>query len=181
LVGRFRQEHPGVSLHLTHPTDPKGVTVDVNSGFAEIGITEEGAAGDLPSLPLGDQELVAISPPGTPGDSTALPIIELAQRALVVTQVGTSLRELLTAALTTVHADATVAVETEQRDALVPLVIAGAGTAIVPAHLAVAAAALGATVQPLQPPLRRGLVLVHRPGAISPAAAAFVALATSTI
>jgi hypothetical protein len=36
---------------------------------------------------------------------------------------------------------------------------------------------MGAVVRPTRPALRRTIVLVHRPGALSPAAQAFVALA----
>lgn len=177
LVGRFRREHPAVTLRLVHPADPVAVTEAVRSGVAEIGITEARFRRTLPGIMLADQELVAISPPGTADDGVPLPVERLAELPLVATLPGTSLRDLLVAALQDAGAEATVAVETEQRDALVPLVIAGAGTAVVPQHLADAAAALGATVRPLEPPLQRAVVLLHREGTISPAAAAFIALA----
>jgi LysR family carnitine catabolism transcriptional activator len=70
-------------------------------------------------------------------------------------------------------------VVTAQRDAILPLVIAGAGAALVPESLAQTAAGLGAvTVRP-EPPIARPLALVHRPGTLSPAAARFVEMATT--
>jgi DNA-binding transcriptional LysR family regulator len=70
-----------------------------------------------------------------------------------------------------------IAVETEQREALLPLVLAGAGTALLPRPLAAQAALRGAVVLELRPPLRRTVGLVHRQGTLSPAARAFVELA----
>jgi DNA-binding transcriptional LysR family regulator len=89
------------------------------------------------------------------------------------------LRILLEQYLADLHVAHTVAVETTQRDALVPLVLAGAGTAVLPAPLAAAGRAAGAVVRPLDPPIHRQLVVVHRSGPLSPAAASFIALATS--
>ncbi|MBA2282315.1 MAG: LysR family transcriptional regulator substrate-binding protein, partial [Acidimicrobiia bacterium] len=101
----------------------------------------------------------------------------LADRPLVLTPLGTSLREALDSALAAIGRQATVAVETEVRDALIPLVLAGAGTAIVPRPLASGSEARGAVVRSLDPPLRRSVVLVHRPTGLSPAARRFVELA----
>jgi DNA-binding transcriptional LysR family regulator len=72
-----------------------------------------------------------------------------------------------------------VVVETDQRDAIVPLVIAGAGAAVLPTRQAEAAAAQGARVLPFRPALRRVLGLVHRAGPLSPLAAAFRDLAAA--
>jgi DNA-binding transcriptional LysR family regulator len=70
-----------------------------------------------------------------------------------------------------------VAVETAQRDALIPLVLAGAGTTFLPTTLARAAGQLGASVRTTSPRLRRTIVVVHRDGELGPAAARFLALA----
>jgi DNA-binding transcriptional LysR family regulator len=70
-----------------------------------------------------------------------------------------------------------IAVETAQREALIPLVLAGAGTTFLPSRLAEAAGRLGATVRPTVPRLRRTIVLVHRRGTLGPASARFIALA----
>jgi DNA-binding transcriptional LysR family regulator len=70
-----------------------------------------------------------------------------------------------------------VAVETDQREALVPLVLAGAGATVVPRPMAEPAAAAGAVVVTLDPPLWRDLGLVRRTGDPSPAARRFLDLA----
>jgi DNA-binding transcriptional LysR family regulator len=70
-----------------------------------------------------------------------------------------------------------VAVETEHREVIVALVLAGAGVSILPRPVAAAAADQGARVRELRPRITRRVGLVHRRGPLSPAARAFVALA----
>jgi DNA-binding transcriptional LysR family regulator len=103
----------------------------------------------------------------------------LAGEPLVLTPPGTSLRETLDAALSAAGVRPIVAVETEVRDALIPLVLAGAGTAVVPRTLAAGSEERGAVVRSLDPPLRRPVVLVHRPSGLSPAGRRFVELSAA--
>jgi DNA-binding transcriptional LysR family regulator len=70
-----------------------------------------------------------------------------------------------------------IAVETDQREAVVPLVLAGAGAAVVPAPMAEVARLQGAVIARLRPALRRELGLIHRESTLSPAARAFIAIA----
>jgi hypothetical protein len=56
--------------------------------------------------------------------------------------------------------------------------MAGAGATLLPAPLAELAAAAGADVRDIDPPLTRSVTLAHRDATLSPAAAAFVTLAT---
>lgn len=176
LVGRFRRDHPQVTVRLAAPNDPRQVAEDVRSGIAEVGVTEAGAANSgLTEVRLVEQELLAVSPEG----STTAPVRleRLAAAPLVLTGPGSSLREVVTSAFERAGLSPNIAVETAQREALIPLVLAGAGTTFLPAGLARAAGRLGATVRPTVPRLRRTIVLVHRPDALGPAARRFVALA----
>jgi DNA-binding transcriptional LysR family regulator len=70
-----------------------------------------------------------------------------------------------------------VVVETDQREAIVPLVLAGAGASFVTRPVADRAVAAGPVAASLSPPRRRPIGLVHPGGGSSPAAAAFAALA----
>lgn len=177
LVGRFRRAHPAVGVRLGAPNDLDELADCVRSGQAEVGVTEAGRAGHgLVEVPLQDQELLAVSPPGA--DHRGLRLAALGEAPLVLTPAGSSLREVVEEALTAAGSVPHVGVETAQREALIPLVLAGAGTTFLPTRLAEAAARLGATVRPTRPRLRRSIVLVHRPGPLGPAAARFVALAT---
>lgn len=69
-----------------------------------------------------------------------------------------------------------VVVECDRRVAVAPLVLAGAGAAVLPTAQAEAAAAQGAVVRRFRTRLRRAIGLVHRDAPLSPAAEAFVAL-----
>ena len=71
----------------------------------------------------------------------------------------------------------TFAVISAQREAILPLVVAGAGAALVPEAMALIAEKLGAVVARPTPPAVRDLVLVHRLGPLSPASSRFVELA----
>jgi LysR family transcriptional regulator, carnitine catabolism transcriptional activator len=179
LVGAFRSSHPGVVVHVVEPEDPRDVLALVLDGNAELGLTDVGGlAGEVETHSLGLQALWAICPPGTTlPRGRAVPITWLAERALVATRAGTSTRDLLDAALARAGAEPNVSVESGQREAIVPLVLAGAGSALVPEPVARTAAAQGAVIAPLQPPLTRTIGIVHRRAPLSPAARAFVEMA----
>jgi LysR family carnitine catabolism transcriptional activator len=179
LVGRFRRAHPAVQVRLAGPTDSSELAGAVRSGEVEVGITEEGRANDgLEEHPLLVQALLAVSPPaGRDADARPLRLDRLGDTPLVLSPAGTSLRDVVEAAVREQGVEPVIAVEAVQRDALIPLVLAGAGTTFLPAVLARAAQRMGAVVRPTRPALRRTIVLVHRPGPLAPAARAFVDLA----
>jgi DNA-binding transcriptional LysR family regulator len=159
------------------PLDLEELAGAVRTGAADVGITEQGAANaGLEERPIGEQELFAVAPSG--GPTGPLPIARLEGIPLVLSPSGSSLRDAVDIAMADAGVRPDVGVETAQRDALIPLVLAGAGTTFLPDTLARAAGRLGATVRPTRPRLRRTIALVHRPGDPGPAAARFLALAT---
>jgi LysR family transcriptional regulator, carnitine catabolism transcriptional activator len=192
LVGAFRQLHPGVIVRLLDPGDPGGVARLVRQGRAELGLADlPVGADDLAVVPLGHQELLAVGPPRPPGEPEArqrrgrvwssVSLLELTQSPVVATSVGTSTRRVLDEALAAAGVEPTIAVEVDQREAVVPLVLAGAGISFVPAAQAVAAGLLGATVMRPDPPLARAIGLVHRDRPLSPAAQSFRTLAVERL
>jgi DNA-binding transcriptional LysR family regulator len=179
LLGRFRQAHPGVTVRVLDPGDDVGVAALVRRGRAELGVTDLPVPGDdLLAVPLGDQELVAVSSPGLWSRPTGS-LADLARLPLVVTPPGTSTRRVIDAALDSAGVVADVAVEVDQREAIVPLVLAGAGISFVPEAQARAAAAQGARIVRPRPRLTRAIGIVHRDRPRSPAADAFVRLSRS--
>jgi LysR family carnitine catabolism transcriptional activator len=150
----------------------------VRSGTVEVAVTEaRRSPSGLIAHPLGSQELVAILPPGSIPSRQRLTLRQLAEYPLVVTPRGTSSRGVLDEALAAAGIELTVAVETAQREAVLPLVLAGSGVALVPAPLAEAAALQHAVVARLRPALTRYIALVHRDAPLSPAATEFRAIA----
>jgi DNA-binding transcriptional LysR family regulator len=182
LVGRFRLAHPRVSVHIREPEDSGSVSSLVGSGDAELGLVELPArVPGLEAVPLLDQEVLVVCPPDTllPGRGRRRVGVELVGALpLVATPSGTSTRRLAEDALGAIGLAPTIAVETQHREAITPLVLAGAGIALLPEPLARRAADQGAVVAKLEPALRREVGLVHRAGApLSPAAKAFRQLA----
>jgi LysR family carnitine catabolism transcriptional activator len=179
LVGRFRRSHPGVTVRLGAPRDVEELAEAVRTGAADVGVTEQGPANrGLSEVRIGRQELFAVSP-GRRGPSTPLRLDRLEGVPLVLSPTGSSLRDVVDTALAEAGVRPDVGVESAQRDALIPLVLAGAGTTFLPDALARAAERLGATVRPTRPRLRRTIVLVHRAGDPGPAAVRFLELATA--
>lgn len=178
LVGRFRRAHPQVRVSIAGPDTPLALHDLVRSGGTELGLTA--MADSFPGLDhhevQGRQELVAALPPGMKPSTVTLSITRLAALPLVVSAPGTSSRDLLDEALADAGLEADVAVTAAARDAMVPLVLAGAGVAVLPRPVAETAHRAGASLVRIRPPLTRRLAVVHRPGPLSPSAARFLEL-----
>lgn len=177
ILGKLRAAHPAIAVRVAVPARPSELLSAVLDGRAEIGVTEASRQRrGLTSVDLGEQELVAVFPPGT-----ALParvgLGELSRHRLVLGPVGTNTRDIVEAACASAGFEISVAVQTSQSDALVPLVLAGAGASVLSTQAAVDAERGGALVRHLSPRLSRRLRVVHRSDDLSPAARAFVTLA----
>ena len=197
IVGRFHQLHPGVVVDLAAPEDSSDVVAMVRDGRREIGVTEaDRLHDDLVTHGIGEQDLLLILPPGAavqPGGGrasggarrpldgargTTVGLVDLADLPFIAAPEGTSTRRLLDEGFAATGSPPRVAVVTAQRDAILPLVLAGAGVALVPEPIASVAGMLGATVARPDPPITRRIVLIHAPGPLAPAAARFVQVAT---
>jgi DNA-binding transcriptional LysR family regulator len=177
LVGAFRAAHPGIQVVLADPDDPEALAASIASGACEIGLTVgPTAVAGLRSRPIGRQDLLAVLPPGTTVPALPLPVADFAQFPLVTAPSGSATRNQLEDAFGAAGVTPVIAVVTSQREAILPLVLAGAGATLFPRPLAEQAARLGAAVTALQPHLARPVHVVHRPGPLSPAAEAFIAL-----
>ena len=176
LVGAFRSAHPGVGIRLADPGSTGELVELVRSGHAEVGIVEPVEVPGLRTIPLDRQEFLAVLPPGSSAPDP-LPLARLAELPLVAAPLGTSTRGLLEEALHRVGRAASVVVEAAQREALLPLIVDGAGSGLLPKPLAEVARALACVVRVTRPTVTRSVVLLHRDGPLTPAARRFLELA----
>jgi LysR family transcriptional regulator, carnitine catabolism transcriptional activator len=184
LIGRFRKAYPMVAVRLVEPEDIDTVASRVINGESEIGcsdlpIKEAG----LTAIQLEPQEYMAIFPPGSVhgGAGRSIHVRSLARIPLITTPAGTSTRRLLDEALAAAGITASFAVETDHREAIAELVIAGAGAAILPRPVAQNAATRGVVVCDIRPRINRRIALIHRTDPLSPAARAFMEVASGRL
>jgi DNA-binding transcriptional LysR family regulator len=178
LVGVFRRDHPEVVVRAPEVSAVDGVESAVAAGVCELGLTElPCSAEDLRSIELGRQPFQLVLPPSSEVVDP-FPLRRFDRLRFVATPTGTSSRSRLDEALAHTRAGAAdVCVETGHRDALIALVLAGAGAAFLPEPMAADARKLGAAVASTTPVISRRYGIVHRPAPLSPAAQAFVGLA----
>lgn len=175
LIGRFREVHDGVSIRVLESEGIAALAALVRSGECELGITHlptptHGLSAHL----LGRQELLLVFPPHHEAKANPFPMQDLAGVPLVVPPSGTSTRMLLEQALAEANVEPRIAVETAAREATIPLVLGGAGAALLPATLAADARRRGALVHSPNPPISRDIGLVHRDQPLSAAAQIFL-------
>lgn len=177
VVGRFRRCHREVSFRILQAERRSEVRDMVRSGEAELGFADADPATDreLETVHIGWQELVATMPPGTapPRGRGRLDIEQLLSQDLISGQPGTLARDMLSSEARRRGRELNLAVEVGHRESALHLVVAGAGTALLPQPLATIAAQEGAVLAGVDPPVRRELHLIRRPGALSSAARAF--------
>ncbi len=181
LIGAFRAAHPGVTVRLADPDDPGDVIDIVRSGEVEVAITvDSGAINGMIVVQIGTQAMQMIFPPGTPKPRVPLTPKMLATIPIVANTKPSSTRRLLDDVYAAAGKAPNIVVETSQREAILPLVLAGAGAALVPEATANLAVRLGAVVVPCRPSVARGIALIYRDAPLSGAAQHFIAIGSTT-
>jgi DNA-binding transcriptional LysR family regulator len=176
IVGRFRVQYPGLTITLSDPQDTAELLGFVRSGKCELGLVGTVDVVDLETIPIGEQDFMVVLPPGSPV-SDPMPLRELGALPLVAPPRGSSTRGVLDDVLEAWGGTSNVVVETAQREALLPLIAAGAGTGLLPRPLAGIARMLGCVVVEPFPRVARPVAIVHRMAVLTPAAQAFIELA----
>ncbi|MFC9786998.1 LysR family transcriptional regulator [Rhodococcus sp. NPDC127528] len=175
-VAQFRVKNPRVSLRVEERERLSDVVELVKSGACELGITVlplplEG----LMQESLVDQQLVLVLPPGTEADlPDPVPLEAMSGIPLVMGERNSASRDYVEAMLRASGVEPLVAVEVPQRGAVVPMVLAGAGAAILPLRVALDARLRGGVVRDFSPQLVREIGVIHRPGRLTEAASAFL-------
>src|SRR2546430_1663653 len=146
------------ALHVTQPALSEGIRrLEAELGLPGLRVPEPG----LVSRQLPERELIVVLPPDSPlARRRRLTTADLASVPLVTSPPGTSTRGLIDAAFAVIDDAPLIAVETDQREAIVPLVVAGAGASVLPRPQAEAAALFRASTVPLSPRLVRSVGLI---------------------
>ncbi|MFH8452888.1 LysR family transcriptional regulator [Streptomyces fungicidicus] len=182
LIRDFSRRHPGVVVAVKAVFTTRDVVEAVRTGTVELGLLA--TAGPLPdkevaTVALGQQRFVLLVPPNSPfGRSRSLACEELSGQRLIVGQPGTGMRAYVDS-LREQGVDFSVAAEIEHRVALLPLVLAGVGLAVVAESWRSLARQAGAHVVDIEPATALNVGLAGRHGPLSPAASAFLATATA--
>jgi DNA-binding transcriptional LysR family regulator len=186
LVGELRRQHPGVTCTITEADDDRELAGMVVDGTCELGFVFAPPGGssflernNLAYHVLGFQEYWLVQPPGTLDDPNPIALSELQDVPWVVPPAGVTTRDAVELMLGTFNVRVDEAVIVDTREALLPLVLAGAGVTMLSREEADVAAQRGAVIRPITPPLRRSYGVLHREGALSPAAKLLCELATA--
>jgi len=168
MIGEFRLVYPAVQFTVSDPLSRSEVLDAVRSGEADFGLLDgTPPAGALASRWLVDHELVAVLSNRSSLSALSMTVADLVPLGLISTPKGTPLRTLLDEQLAVAGQPDEVAVETAHLASVIPLVLAGAGAALLPEGLASDAAAKGARVVRLTPATRASVHIVWRAGRLS--------------
>ncbi|MCO1660855.1 LysR family transcriptional regulator [Pseudonocardia humida] len=160
----FHAQHPGISLELVEDGSPPLVRT-LSRGELDIALVIVPPGGVDPALhitPLLRERLSVASPATQPPPSGrgSLTVRELARRQLVVPRQGYDLREVVQRAFADADVAPRYAVQGGEMDAVLRLVEAGTGVAVVPDLVFVGRPRLRRTV--LTPALYRTVALARR-------------------
>nr|WP_246361183.1 LysR substrate-binding domain-containing protein [Haloechinothrix aidingensis] len=176
VIGRFRRAYPEVRIRLAQSELGDEVRESVRTGAAELGLADTTTRSfeELEAVPIGNQELIATLPPGTPAPPAGvLTVDELLDRELITGFPGTLVRDLVTREARRRGREPNVVVELGHRESALHMIAAGAGSGVLPRPLAKLAELEGAVLVSVDPAVEREIHLVRRPGTLSPAAQAF--------
>lgn len=178
LIARLRALHDGVAVQVADALRPSDLIEMVADGRCELVFTDAVTRRPgLQSVRLSRQRLMAVLPPTAEHSDSVITVPAMAAFPLVLAPSGTAVREQLLGAFDEVGAVPRIVVEIPQREAIVPLVLEGAGATVLPEAQAMEAGRRGAVVRPFDPPLTRDVVMIHRDRDLSPAAAELLQLA----
>jgi len=176
VLADLRRVRPDMSVRLFAAKDEDDVVRLLVDGQCDVGLTYLPVRHpDLRGHPLGTRSVSLVLPGAEADRPDPLPLAALSGMALVDTlKEVTAARTAIRATLRSHGVAMRPAVRSAHREAIVPLVQAGAGVAFVSEWYAREAAARGAVVRRLDPPIEVTYGLLFREAAMSPAARLFV-------
>lgn len=179
LMRLLTSQHPRLSVHAHASFVRDDAIALVRSGTCELGLVGALAApypSGIEVRTLGLQEMILIAPPDA-GLRTGDPLrpSELDGQRLVVSPPGSVMRQMADQLIS--RSTMNIVVEAEHRSAILPLVLAGVGVAVLSSAWEPLALRSGATVFRLEGTMHLQVDLIHRPASLTPAAQAFLDVA----
>ena len=177
MIGAFLRRYPAMRVDVRAVPTAAQVAAQVHTGAVEIGLA--GTDGELraPGVAVRRverQRFVLLAPPGGPlRPGRPVRMEDLAELTAIVAPPGTRARELVDRARERGIA-IRIGVQAAHREAVLPLVVGGAGVALVTRAWAELARGAGALVLDLEPPQYLQIFLLSRQAPLSPAAQAFL-------
>ena len=146
LLREFHQEAPGVRVVLRQEPNHE-ILDDLRTGAADVAITSPRPTGTVSWLPVQEERLVVVVPPGHRWrDRRRVTIADLAGEDLVTTPPGFGFRTIVDGLLAEAGVTATVSFESADLATIEGLVAAGLGVALVPEQFAGASGTIGIQV-----------------------------------
>lgn len=135
MLAAFRRDYPGIELVL-HESGSRDLQTELSEGALDLAMIVDSRVHDDPRLesrPLFVEDLVVISPKDAPAPVRGrMPVRALRDRQLVMFRQGYDLREATVNACRAEGFDPLFAIEGGEMDAVLELVKAGLGLAVVP-------------------------------------------------
>lgn len=181
ITARLAALHPHIALRVRSALTDRQVLTAVESGEAEVGLlggNTTPVAADVEVMPLGSQSLILVTHLEAPMLRSGQPLrgSDLEGSTFVASAPGTLTRRVLDDWLAAGIA-VQVAVETDHRSSVLPLVTAGVGHTILPSAWRYTAEQLGLGVHALADAPELSVSLISRRQDLTPAARALVDVA----
>ncbi len=181
-VGHFRRRHPGLTVRLTqHDGDADEIVALIRSGQAELAyavapVSRQG----IDCVHIGDGEVVLALPPGWRTEfPDPVPVALLDGLPMIVDRrFG---RGHLDAIRSTCAVEPAIVVDINEPAGLVPLIIAGAGAALLPMRQALDARRRGASLRMIDPLTSRPIYAITPSSPLSMPARRFLELSKENL
>jgi DNA-binding transcriptional LysR family regulator len=168
-IARLKEAAPHVLVTIETVDSAADVAAVVEAGRAELGVCDLPVDAPLRCTVLGTQELALVHPIGWDLPDP-LPFGAIDGMKIIGPTVTDRRRNEMESTFTAHGIAPSIVVSTDQRDLVIPLVIEGVGATFVWPATARDARRLGASVVGLDPPVRRDVGVLRRPGRLTPAA-----------
>lgn len=183
IIHRFTVRYPMVQASIRAAGTPADVLSQVRTGTVDLGVMavfEVSHEGGLVMHRIARQRFIVVAPPASPlAESDAVTYAHLEGQRLIVGQPGTGMRRMADQVIAA-NRSSVLAVETEHREAILPMVLAGTGIAIMSDAWREMGRAAGLQVHDLVTDEHLEIVIAHRAGELSPAAQAFLMMTLPT-